>query len=113
MKILAASGDLFFTVKLQAMARRAGADIRVVKSIAELPEAAAGSFEALVVDLESRAFDSLAVSKEMGSRWPNAARWAFAAHGNVDLLKAAKDAGWQSMARGAFEVQFPMFLEGK
>jgi hypothetical protein len=108
--ILAAVDDLFFAAKLHAMARRGGADLIVVKSLAEA-ESRPGPFDVLVADMESRGFPCLDLMAAMAVRWPSAEKWAFAAHGRTELMETARRMGWtRVMPRGAFEARFPEAL---
>lgn len=111
--ILAAVSDLFFTAKLQAMAKQAGAELTLVKSVQDLSWREGKTYDALVVELESKSFDPLDLLKEMTRLWPSVEKWGFAGHARAELLQAARRWGCDhALSKGVFESRFPRFLSG-
>jgi hypothetical protein len=112
-KVMAAVANVFFTAKVEAMARAANADLVRVSSREEMDARRAEPIQVFVADLEDGRLDPLERLKQARGLWPGAALWAFAAHGSRALIDAARQVeSCRVLARGAFEKQFPEFLAG-
>lgn len=86
--ILVLVQDLFFRAKIEATARAGGWPVWCVHDVASLPDAVA--CRACLIDLESAGADALARLPGIAARVPTI---AFASHGRIDLLEAARAAG--------------------
>ena len=95
--ILAVCTDLFFIVKIQDAARRAGFDVKFSKTADDLTDA-----PLVVVDLNCRDLDVIALIRAIKST-STIPVLGFLSHVEADLAKSAKEAGCDRvLARSAF-----------
>jgi DNA-binding response OmpR family regulator len=111
--IIAVIDDLLFSSRIRAVAQKAGADVTFARNRDAAVAAARGAIvDLIIVDLEGRAGDAIETIRSFraeGSRQPRIV--GFGSHVNVELLKAARDAGCdQAMARSAFVAALPGLL---
>ena len=113
-KILAVVEDLFFTVKINDAAKRAGMDIEFVKSEKDLVDKATERADLVIIDLNSNGVQPLEIILRM-KREPELKQISmlgFVSHVQGELKQAAHDAGCDMvMARSAFSQNLPQILK--
>lgn len=107
MHLLAVVDDLFFTVKIQDAAKRAGFSLTVVNNADRAVELAADTL--VVVDLNTKSLDPVALIKRLKEK--HATVMAFVPHVQVELKQRALDAGADSVsARSVFDRDLAAIL---
>ena len=110
-KLLVIMSDLLFRSKIDEVARRLGLELRVAKSPEQLErQLAAGEPAIAIIDLEEGALDPFAAIARVRAAAPNAPILGFAGHGNVEVIKRAREGGAMVLARSGFTVQLPALL---
>ena len=71
---------------------------------------AAGEPALAIVDLEESALDSFAAIARIRNASPSTPILGFAGHGNVDVIRRARESGATVLARSGFTVQLPSLL---
>jgi CheY-like chemotaxis protein len=113
-KIVAAVEDLFFTVKINDAARRAGFDVEFVKSEHDLLEKAKEMPALIVIDLNLGSFGPVKVIAKLkdNSVLKAISVIAYVSHVQGELKQQAHDAGANMvLARSAFTQNFPAILK--
>jgi CheY-like chemotaxis protein len=113
-KILAAIGDLFFTVKIRDTARKMGLDVDFVKSGKDLLEQAKLKPMLIILDLSFEAVQPLKViGKLKGSAETKPLSViGYLSHVEGELKQQAHDSGCDMvMARSAFSQNLPQILK--
>jgi CheY-like chemotaxis protein len=106
-RVLAVLDDLFFTVKINESAKRAGLAIEFVKSEKDAVERAKTNPALVIIDLNCRSVDPLAlVGKLKGIRLIG-----YLSHVQGELKQKAQEAGCDVvLARSAFSRDLPQIL---
>lgn len=112
--ILAVVDDLLFASKIRSAAARLGREIVVARSgDGALQQASARTPDVIVVDLDSRRVDAIAVIAAVKAA-PSLSAVpivGFVSHVRIDLVDAAREAGAdQVLARSAFVAHLPDVL---
>lgn len=112
--IVAVLNDLFFTVKINESAKRAGLPITFVKSEADVLAQAAAHPALIIFDLNFTGVDALALIRKLKSE--EATRGisviAYLSHVQGDLKQAAQQTGCDMvLARSAFSQNLPQILK--
>ena len=113
-KILAAVGDLFFTIKIRDTARKLGLDAEFVKSDKDLLEQAKNKPLLIILDLSFAALQPLRViSKLKGNAETRPLSLiGYLPHVEGELKQKAHEAGCDMvMARSAFSQNLPQILK--
>jgi len=114
--VLAAVDDLFFAAKIDAVAKTVGASLLLVSKPGQFWTALAGFVPRwIIMDLNSRVFDSLEVVRQVkrDARLAQTRVIGFFSHVQVELGRAAEQAGCdQVVRRSLFVVQLPEILKG-
>lgn len=114
MKIVAAVTDLFFTVKINEAAKRAGMGVDFVKTKADAVAMAKEKPKLLLLDLNCDAVEPLELIREMKAddelrRIPII---SYLSHIQADLKKEAQDAGANMvLAKSAFSQSLVQILQ--
>jgi CheY-like chemotaxis protein len=114
MKIVAAITDLFFTVKINEAAKRAGMSVTYVKTREDALAAAREKPKLLVLDLNCDAVEPLELIRAMKAddELRPVRIIAFLSHLQADLKKQAQEAGADMvMARSAFSLNIVQMLQ--
>ncbi len=113
-KVAALAPDLMFASRIQGAARGVGADARTLATAdAVLAQVRAGWPGLVIVDLEARAVDAVALIRAVKSV-SAVSVVAFAAHVNAQVIAAARAAGADRvLARSAFVRELPRLLRGE
>jgi len=110
-KLLVVMSDLLFRSKIDEVARRLGLELRVAKSPEQLDrQLAAGEPAIAIVDLEETSLDPFAAIARVRVAAPHAPILGFAGHGNVDVIRRAREGGATVLARSGFTAQLPALL---
>jgi len=108
MHLLAVLDDLFFTVKIQDAAKRAGFTATVVKDADRAVELAPANL--VVVDLNCKSLDPIALIQRLKEK--QATVMAFVPHVQVELKQRALQAGADSVsARSVFDRDLAAILQ--
>jgi len=113
-KILAVLDDLFFTVKINEAAKRAGVPVEFVKSAKDALGKAQAHPPVIILDLNCASLDPLKLIEELKS---NAALKeirliGYVSHVQAELIKKARGAGCDTvLARSAFSKDLPHILK--
>lgn len=100
-KALFLSGDLIFAGRVRAAADAAGVTFQLS---GRLPEQADPAIGWIIIDLSSRKTLVPTIAGEAAERFPAAQLIAYAPHVQVDLLRAAREAGIGTvLTRGQFD----------
>ena len=113
-KILAVLDDLFFTVKINESAKRAGLPIEFVKSDADAFERAKALPMLIIIDLNCGAVDPLKLIETLTSTEQTRAInvLGFVSHVQGELKQKAQEAGCDMvLARSAFSQNLPQILK--
>ena len=112
--VLAAVSDLMFSSKIRAAAAGAGTPVTFVRSLDALEaELGRSSPSLLIVDLDRSVSDPVAFIKRVrdDTSLAGVSVVAFGAHVNVDVLRAAREAGADTvLARSGFVTALPDLL---
>jgi CheY-like chemotaxis protein len=113
-KILAVLEDLFFTVKINEAAKRAGLPVTFVKSETDALEHAAGHPALILIDLNSACVDPLHLVRSLKAD-PTLSKIdivGYVSHVQGELKQQAQDAGCNMvLARSAFSQNLPQILK--
>jgi CheY-like chemotaxis protein len=113
-KILAVLDDLFFTVKINEAAKRAGVHVEFVKSAKDALDKAQAHPPVIILDLNCTSLDPLKLIEHLKS---NAALKeirliGFVSHVQAELIQKAREAGCDIvLARSAFSKNLPHILK--
>lgn len=113
-KIVAAVGDLMFTVKINDAARKAGLQVEFVKSEKDLLEKAAEQPAAIILDLNFSAINPIKLISRLkkNSQFEDISLIGYLSHVQGELKKQAHDAGCDIvMTRSAFSQNLPQILK--
>jgi len=113
-KLVAAVGDLMFTVKINDAAKKAGLDVDFVRSHADVMAAAAQSPTAIIIDLNFTDVDPLKVIADLkaSADYKRISLIGFLSHVQGELKKQAHDAGCDIvMTRSAFSQNLTQLLK--
>ena len=113
-KIVAVLEDLFFTVKINESAKRAGFPIQFVKSEKDVLEKAAEHPALIILDLNFSGIDPLGLIAKLKSSEATKAisLIGYLSHVQGDLKQAAHEAGCDMvLARSAFSQNLPQILK--
>ena len=113
-KLVAAVGDLMFTVKINDAAKKAGLDVEFVRSEQDVLAKAAEVPTAIILDLNFADIDPLRVITELkgNSDHKRISLIGFLSHVQGDLKRQAHDAGCDIvMTRSAFSQNLPQILK--
>lgn len=112
--VLAVVEDLFFTVKINEGAKRAGLPVTFVKSETDALERAAAQPAVIIVDLNCPSIDVLGLIRKLkadeGTR--KISLIAYVSHVQGELKQEAQEAGCDMvLARSAFSQNLPQILK--
>jgi len=113
-KILAVLDDLFFTVKINESAKRAGLPVEFVKSANDALDKAQAHPPVIILDLNCASLDPLKLIEDLKS---NAALKGirligYVSHVQAELIQRARAAGCDMvLARSAFSKDLPQILK--
>jgi CheY-like chemotaxis protein len=113
-KVLAVLDDLFFTVKINESAKRAGMPITFVKSEHDVLAQAAGKPALIIFDLNCAAIDPLKVIAKLKADedLKKISVIGYLSHLQADLKQAAQAAGCDMvLPRSAFSQNLPQILK--
>jgi PleD family two-component response regulator len=113
-KILAVVEDLFFTVKINDAAKRAGMDVEFVKSEKDLIEKARERADLVILDLNANSVQPLDLIAKMknSSELKQISMIGFVSHVQGELKQKAHEAGCDMvLARSAFSQNLPQILK--
>ncbi|HXP87391.1 MAG TPA: hypothetical protein VN841_21845 [Bryobacteraceae bacterium] len=113
-KVLAVLEDLFFTVKINESAKRAGMQAQFVKSQQDTLEKAAEKPAVIILDLNFSSIDPLDLIKRLkaddGTKGVNLI--GYVSHVQGELKQQAQEAGCDMvLARSAFSQNLPVILK--
>jgi CheY-like chemotaxis protein len=113
-KVLAVLEDLFFTVKINESAKRAGMQAQFVKSQQDTLEKAAEKPAVIILDLNFASIDPLDLIKRLkadnGTKDVNLI--GYVSHVQGELKQQAQEAGCDMvLARSAFSQNLPVILK--
>ena len=112
-KILAVLDDLFFTVKINEAAKRAGVPVEFVKNAKDALDKAQFHPPLIILDLNCTALDPVKLIEDLKS---NAALKGirligYVSHVQAELIQKAREAGCdQVLTRSAFSKSLPQIL---
>ena len=113
-KVVAAVGDLMFTVKINDAAKRAGLSVDFVKSEQDVLEKAADHPAVIILDLNCQTLDPLKVITRIkqDSELKRISLIGYLSHVQGELKRQAHDAGCDIvMMRSAFSQNLPQILK--
>jgi len=113
-KVVAAVGDLMFTVKINDAAKRAGLSVDFVKSEQDVLEKAADHPAVIILDLNCQTLDPLKVITQIkqDSELKRISLIGYLSHVQGELKRQAHDAGCDIvMTRSAFSQNLPQILK--
>jgi CheY-like chemotaxis protein len=113
-KILAVLGDLFFTVKINESAKRAGLPVEFVKSEHDAVEGAKGRPVLMILDLNFGGIDPLNLIRTLKADPETKAipLIGYLSHVQGELKQQAQEAGCNMvLARSAFSQNLPVILK--
>jgi PleD family two-component response regulator len=113
-KILSVVEDLFFTVKINDAAKRAGMDVEFVKSEKDLMDKAKERADLVILDLNANSVHPLdLISKMKGTpELKHISLIGFVSHVQGELKQKAHEAGCDMvLARSAFSQNLPQILK--
>ncbi len=113
-KIVAVLSDLFFTVKINESAKRAGFPITFVKSEQDVLAQAAQKPALMIFDLNFSGVDPLELIRKLKSaaETRDISVIGYVSHVQGDLKQAAQEAGCDMvLARSAFSQNLPQILK--
>ena len=113
-KVLAVLEDLFFTVKINESAKRAGLAIEFVKSEPDAIQSAQAKPALIIIDLNSHAVDALKLIRRLKSDAQTKAisLLGYVSHVQGELKQQAQDAGCDVvLARSAFSQNLLQILK--
>lgn len=113
-KVLAVLEDLFFTVKINESAKRAGMQAEFVKSQQDTLEKAAEKPAVIILDLNFSAIEPLELIKRLKAdeNTKGVNLIGYVSHVQGELKQQAQEAGCDMvMARSAFSQNLPLLLK--
>jgi len=113
-KILAVVTDLFFTVKINEAAKRAGLDVEFVKSGEDVLEKARLRPLLIILDLNCTAVEPLLLIEQLkgNPEMKGVSLISYLSHVQGELKLQAQEAGADMvMARSAFSLNLPQILK--
>ena len=113
-KVLAVLEDLFFTVKINESAKRAGMQAEFVKSEEDAVERAAQKPAVIILDLNFSAIEPLKLIKRLKSdeSAKGVSLIGYVSHVQGELKQQAQEAGCDMvLARSAFSQNLPVILK--
>lgn len=113
-KIIAVLDDLFFTVKINDAAKRAGMDVEFVKSEKDLVDKAKERADLVILDLNANSVQPLKlIAKMKGTAdLKQISLIGFVSHVQGELKQKAHEAGCDMvLARSAFSQNLPQILK--
>ena len=113
-KILAVLDDLFFTVKINESAKRAGMPIVFVKSEQDVLEQATAKPALIIIDLNCGKIDPLDVVRKLkgAQETKGISVIGYVSHVQGELKQQAQEAGCDMvLARSAFSQNLPQILK--
>jgi CheY-like chemotaxis protein len=113
-KVLAVLDDLFFTVKINESAKRAGVMVEFLKSETDVVEKAKANPSLIIVDLNCHAVDPIQLIGKLKSddQTRGIDLVAYVSHVQGDLKQQAHEAGCNMvLARSAFSQNLPQILK--
>jgi len=113
-KVLAVIEDLFFTVKVNEAAKRAGLQAEFVKSEKDALEKAGENPALIILDLNFSAVDPLKLIRHLkaGDGTKGVSLIGYVSHVQGELKQQAHEAGCDMvLARSAFSQNLPMILK--
>lgn len=111
--VLALAADLLFASRIRAAAQSAGVELRLVRSVDQALESARAGARHLILDLDLRAGDPVALIEAIRADPATADLevTGFVSHVNEDRIRAARAAGaTRVLARSAFVRDLPRLL---
>jgi len=113
-KILAVLDDLFFTVKIDQAAKRAGVPVEFVRSAQDALEKARAQPSLIILDLNCASLDPLKLIEDLKSD-PALKRVrliGYVSHVQAELIHQARAAGCDTvLARSAFSKDLPRIMK--
>ncbi len=112
-KVIAICSDLFFAVKIQDAAKRAGLQLVSARTVEAAVEAARRGARLVILDLNDREVDTVAAVRALKEDPETAAAplLAFLSHVDVHKAQAAREAGCDRvMARSRFSTEVVKLL---
>ena len=113
-KILAVLEDLFFTVKINDLAKRSGIEVEFVKSEADVLERVKDKPLFIIIDLNSNAVDAVKLIARLkdGDETKRITLIGYVSHVQGELKQKAHEAGCDMvLARSAFSQNLPVILK--
>lgn len=113
-KVVAVLEDLFFTVKINEAAKRAGLPIVFVKSERDALDQAAEGPAVILVDLNCTCLDPLQLIRSLknGPEFAKISLVGYVSHVQGELKQQAQEAGCDMvLARSAFSQNLPQILK--
>ena len=113
-KILAVLQDLFFTVKINESAKRAGLPVEFVKSEKDVLEKAQAQPALIIIDLNYDGIDPLKLVQTLktGAETKAISVIGYLSHVQGELKQKAQEAGCNMvLARSAFSQNLPQILK--
>lgn len=113
-KVLAVLEDLFFTVKINESAKRAGLPVEFVKSEKDVLEKAKAMPALIILDLNYQGIDPLKLVQALktGAETKNISLIGYLSHIQGELKQKAQEAGCNMvLARSAFSQNLPQILK--
>jgi CheY-like chemotaxis protein len=113
-RILAVLDDLFFTVKINESAKRAGLPVEFIKSERDVLEKAKAHPALIIIDLNYAGIDSLKLVQDLKAAEDTKAvrLLGYLSHVQGELKQKAQEAGCNMvLARSAFSQNLPQILK--
>ncbi len=113
-KVLAVLEDLFFAVKINETAKRAGFPVEFVKSEVDALEKAKAQPTVIIVDLNYAGLDAVELVRKLKSspETKGISVIGFVSHVDGELKQQAQEAGCNIvLARSAFSTNLPIILK--
>lgn len=113
-KVLAVVDDLFFTVKINEAAKRAGLPIEFVKSEMDAIDHAQARPLLIIIDFNNQAIDTLSLVRTLKAddATKNISLIGYLSHVQGELKQKAQEAGCDMvLARSAFSQNLPLILK--
>ena len=113
-RVLAVLDDLFFTVKINEAAKHANLPIKFVKTHETALAQAQEQPSLIVIDLNCKAIDGVQLIRDLkaSEETKTIPLLGFLSHVQADLIKAARDAGCDTvMPRSAFSLKIQEILQ--
>lgn len=115
-EIVAVPADLLFAARIRAAAEQERASVYVARNATAALQHLAGTTPALIIiDLDARGWDPIALIQEVKSReaLKEVPILSYVSHVREDLIAAARESGARVMARGAFARDIGRILRGE